>query len=375
MSPEVAMVAVAVVTALAAALPGTVLVLRRMALVSDAISHAILPGIVLAFFITRDLNSPLLLIAAAATGLLTVVLIETVSRSGLVGEDAAIGLVFSALFSVGVILVSRGAAGVHLDADAVLLGQLALVPFDELVVAGHTLGPKALWSMGVILLANLAVVVVTFKELKLATLDAPHATMLGFSPVLLHYAVMSLVSVTAVGAFQAVGSILVVALMVAPPATAFLVAQRFSSMLCASAAFAVSATLAGAAAAFAADVSIAGAMATAAGVQFAAVFLLAPRRGLLAQVRRRQRQRLEFAGRMLVVHLAHHEGRAEAAVENRQDALHRHLKWSSPFVHRVVRYASAGELVRSAGELLELTEDGRRLAQRLISEGPPRPRA
>lgn len=371
MSAEVAILAVAMVTALAAALPGTVLVLRRMALVSDAISHAILPGIVLAYFITRDLNSPLLLIAAAATGLVTVLLIETVSRSGLVGEDAAIGLVFSALFSVGVILVSRGAAGVHLDADAVLLGQLALVPFDELVVGGHSLGPTALWSMGVILLANLALSVLAFKELKLATVDAAHAAMLGFSPAALHYAVMALTSVTAVGAFQAVGSILVVALMVAPPATAYLVSRRFSIMLVASGGFAVSATLAGAAVAFAADVSIAGAMATAAGVQFAAVFLLAPRRGLLAQVRRRQRQRLEFAARLLVVHLAHHEGRPEAAVENRPDALHRHLRWSPSFTQRVIRHADASELVRTAGELLELTGGGSQLAQRLIVEGPP----
>lgn len=374
MSPDLAIVAVAVVTALAAALPGAVLVLRRLALVSDAISHAILPGIVLAFFLTRDLNSPWLLLAAAATGLLTVVLIETVSRSGLVGEDAAIGLVFSALFSLGVILVSKGAAGVHLDTDAVLLGQLALVPFDELVVGGVNFGPKALWSMGLILLANLAVVAVAFKELKLAIVDAGQAKLLGFSPTLVHYTAMALVSVTAVGAFQAVGSILVVALMVAPPATAYLVARRFSAMLWASAGFAVTASLAGVAVAFAADVSIAGAMATAAGVQFAAVLLLTPRGGLLAQIRRRQRQRLEFAARMLVVHLAHHEGRPEAEVENRPEALHRHLKWSSHFVQRVIRHASAHGLVRSTRQLLELTEAGRRLAHQLIAEGPPRPR-
>lgn len=374
MSPDLAIVAVAVVTALAAALPGAVLVLRRLALVSDAISHAILPGIVLAFFLTRDLNSPWLLLAAAATGLLTVVLIETVSRSGLVGEDAAIGLVFSALFSLGVILVSKGAAGVHLDTDAVLLGQLALVPFDELVVGGVNLGPKALWSMGLILLANLAVVAAVFKELKLAIVDSGQAKLLGFSPTLVHYAAMALVSVTAVGAFQAVGSILVVALMVAPPASAYLVARRFSAMLWASAGFAVTASLAGVAVAFAADVSIAGAMATAAGVQFAAVLLLTPRGGLLAQIRRRQRQRLEFAARMLVVHLSHHEGRAEAEVENRPDALHRHLKWSSQFVQRVIRHASSHGLVRSTRQLLELTEAGRRLAHQLIAEGPPRPR-
>jgi manganese/zinc/iron transport system permease protein len=107
MSPELQILLTAVVTAVAAALPGTYLVLRRTALVSDAISHAILPGIVIAFFLTRDLNSPLLLVAAAATGVLTVFLIEALLRSHLVPEDASIGLVFPALFSVGVILISR----------------------------------------------------------------------------------------------------------------------------------------------------------------------------------------------------------------------------------------------------------------------------
>ncbi len=370
MSPEAAMVAVAVVTAVAAALPGALLVLRRMAMVSDAISHAILPGIVLAFLVTGNLSSPFLVVAAAAAGLLTVVLIETVSRSGLVGEDAAIGLVFPALFSIGVILVARGAAGVHLDTDAVLLGELALAPFDQLVVGGRSLGPKALWTMGGILLLNLAAVTVAFKELKLSTLDPPLAALLGFSPALLHYGLMALVSVTAVGAFQAVGSILVVALMVAPPAAALLVTERFGSMLAASVGFAVSASLLGAAVAFAGDLSIAGAMATVAGIQFAIVFLLAPDRGILTQVRRRRLQRLEFAGRLLVVHLAHHEHGVEAVEENRLCTLYRHLQWSAPFTERVVRHAVARRLVRPSGELLELTDPGRALAQRLLVEGP-----
>jgi manganese/zinc/iron transport system permease protein len=370
MSPELAIVAIAVVTAVAAALPGTLLVLRRMALVSDAISHAILPGIVLAFFVTGDLDSPLLVVAAAATGLVTVALIETVSRSGLVGEDAAIGLVFPALFSLGVVMVSRAASQVHLDTDAVLLGELAFAPFDRFVVAGHDLGPTALWSMGGILLLNAAAIVLAFKELKLSTLDAPLAALLGFSPALLHYGLMALVSVTAVGAFQAVGSILVVALMVAPPATAYLLTERFSRMLVASSLLAAVAAVLGCAAAFALDVSIAGAMTTVAGLQFALVFLIAPRRGLLSQVRRRRSQRLEFASRLLVVHLAHHEHSAEAAEENRLRALHRHLQWSQPFTQRIVRHALGQKLVREAGELLELTNAGRALAQRLLVEGP-----
>ncbi len=189
---------IAVVVAVACALPGTFLVLRRMAMLSDAITHSILPGIVVAFFLTKSLSSPLLLVAAAAMGVLTVSLVELLHRSRLVKEDAAIGITFPVLFSIGVILISRYAGNVHLDTDAVLLGELAFAPFNRFILGGHDLGPQALWVMGFVLLLNLAFLTVFFKELKLSTFDPLLASALGFSPVLLHYGLMSLVSVTAV---------------------------------------------------------------------------------------------------------------------------------------------------------------------------------
>ena len=328
MSADVEIVLIAVVTAVAAALPGVFLVLRRMALVSDAISHSILPGIVVAFFVVRDLTSPLLLVAAAATGVLTVALIELLKRSRLVHEDAAIGLVFPALFSLGVILISRHAGNVHLDTDAVLLGELAFAPFDRLVIAGVDVGPTALWSMGGILLLNLVFIAALAKELKLATVDPDLAALLGFSPALIHYSLMAVVSVTAVGAFNAVGSILVVALMIAPPATAYLLVERLVPMLWLSAGVAAASAAAGFGVAYVLDVSIAGAMATMCGAAFALALALAPRRGLLSQVRRRRAQRLEFGMRMLLVHLLNHECRPEADEECRLRGLHRHLGWT-----------------------------------------------
>jgi manganese/zinc/iron transport system permease protein len=361
-SAELQIVLIAVVTAVASSLPGTYLVLRRTALVSDAISHAILPGIVLAFFLTHDLNSPLLLVAAAVTGVLTVVLIEALLRSRLVPEDASIGLVFPALFSIGVILISRYAGDVHLDTDSVLLGELALAPFDQLVVNGVLLGPRALWTMGAILLLNLVVISLAWKELKLATVDPGLAALLGFSPVAMHYTLMALVSVTAVGAFDAVGSILVVALMIAPPATAYLLVDRFAPMLWVGAATAAVSALLGYALAYALDVSIAGSMAAVCGLAFAAALLLAPRRGLVAQARRRSSQRLEFGVRMLLVHLLHHQETDREAEECKVPSLHRHLKWGEARTRQVVREAEGRELVARTGELLRATADGRRLA-------------
>ena len=142
---------IASLVAIACAIPGTFLVLRKMAMISDAISHSILPGIVVGFFITQDLNSPLLILLAAVTGVITVVLVEYIQRTGMVKEDTAIGLVFPVLFSIGVLMIAKKANDVHLDIDAVLVGELALAPFDRLLIYGVDVGPKSLWVIGSIL--------------------------------------------------------------------------------------------------------------------------------------------------------------------------------------------------------------------------------
>lgn len=368
--PQVEIQVIAAVVAVACALPGTFLVLRRMAMMSDAISHAILLGIVLAFFAVKDLTSPILVIGAAATGVATVSLVSLVERTRLVREDAAIGLVFTVFFSAGVILVARYAGQVHLDTDAVLLGELAFAPFNRLVLFGQDLGPKSLWVMSGILLINLLFILVFYKELKIATFDAPLAGVLGFTPGLLHYLLMTLVSVTAVGAFDAVGSILVVALMIAPPATAYLVVDRLSRMLALGALFGVASAVAGYWAAHLLDVSIAGSMASVAGILFVLTYLLAPERGLVAAWRRRSRQRVAFAGRMLAVHLFHHEGLPEEAQENSVAHLHERLRWEYPFVGQVVRAAERGGIVTRLKDRLFLTEAGRRLAGEAIVGEP-----
>ena len=357
---------IAVLVAAACALPGVFLVLRRMSLMSDAISHSILLGIVLAFFVTQDLSSPLLIFGAAAIGVLTVTLVELIARTGLVKEDAAIGLVFPVLFSIGVILISKFAGSVHLDTDAVLLGELAFAPFDRFVVFGMDIGPRALYLMSGILVLNLLFIVIFYKELKLGTFDAGLAAALGFMPVAIHYALMGLVSITAVGAFDVVGSVLVVALMIAPPATAYLLTERLARLIGLSVLIGALSALSGYWLARALDASIAGAMATMAGVIFGVVYLLAPDRGLIASARRRRRQRWEFAQTMLAIHLFNHEGTLEAAHESRVEHMREHMRWDMTFARRVVRYAEQRGLLRNDSGLLSLTDAGRQLAQQTI---------
>jgi len=366
--PQIEILAIAIVTAAGCSLVGVFLMLRRMAMLSDAISHAILPGIVVAFFLTEDLASPWLVIAAALTGVVTVFLVELLTRTRRLKEDAAMGLVFPALFSLGIVLITRYAGNVHLDVDAVLLGELAFAPFDRLEIGGTDLGPRHLWLMGVITLVNLTAVLVFFKELKIATFDPGLAASLGLAPTVIHYGLMTLVSVTTVGAFDAVGLILVVALMIGPAAAAYLLTDRLGLLLALAVLLGAIAAAIGFALAVWLDASIAGCMAVGVGSVFMAVFLAAPRRGLMAGIRRRRSQRWEFAQVMLTIHLVQHEGSVEEEDESMVEHLHgSHVGWTPAFTAKVVEGAERRKLVERVGDRLHLTDSGRAAAGRALS--------
>lgn len=356
-------------TAAACAVPGVFLLLRRLALVSDAISHVLLLGIVTAFLITRDLHSPWLVIGATLSGVLTVVLVEALRRTDRVREDAAIGLVFPALFAAGVLLVSVYSRNVHLDTDAVLLGIpefAAARPFRWL---GISWGSHARFSMGVMLLVNLTFVILLFKELKLSTFDAALATTLGFTPAVLHYGLMTLTSLTAVLAFDAVGSILVVAFMVVPAAMAYLLTDHLVRLIVLACGLAALGGVLGTLLALALDATVAGSVASTLGLMFGIVLLAAPEHGWIAARRRQRRLQREFRVTMLLIHLLHHEDTAREADESRCQTLHEHLRWPAPRVGVVIEEAvQAGFVVETKGHL-KLTHLGRVRAQAALHLG------
>lgn len=346
----------------ACAIPGVFLVLRRMSLMSDAISHAVLPGIVLGFLLSGSLSSPLLIIGAIAMGVITVLLTESIAKTNLVKNDAAIGIVFPALFSIGVVLVSILAGNVHLDTDAVLLGELAFAPFDRITLAGLDLGPKSAWFMGIIFVFNLLFLLLFFKELKLATFDSGLAASLGFTPVIIHYALMIDVSITAVGAFDAVGSILVVAFMIAPAATAYLLTNNLKLMVVLSIITGVLSSITGFWMAWFLDASIAGAMACMTGVFFFIAFLFSPKRGIIQVIKRKQDQKLDFGITMLAVHLLHHRAAENAARECHKDHLLDHINWEKKFIKLVVSHALHRSIITEQDGMLLLTKQGEDLA-------------
>jgi len=351
-SPTLVILLVGSCVAASCALIGSFLVLRKMALLGDAISHAVLPGIVIAFLITGDRAALPMVLGAGALGVITVMLVELFNRSRRLKEDASIGVVFPALFSLGVILISRYAAQVDLDLDCVLYGEIAYAPWDTLTLGGTDLGPKALWVNGSVLLLVLLFVLIFFKELKISTFDAGLAASLGFSPVLIHYLLMSMVSVTVVGAFESVGAILVVAMLVVPPATAYLLTDRLGTMLGLAVGVGVASALGGYGLARAWDASIAGAMAMVAGLLFLAALLFSPSHGLLARLLQLWRMGRRLSGQLLLLHL-----RKEGEVVP-VSTLERRFGWTAPRLRRVLSGLLRSGWVEREGEGLRLTPRG-----------------
>lgn len=359
MSPQLEIQIIAVIVAVASSLSGVFLVLRKMSMMSDAITHTILLGIVLGFLITNSLSSPLLIVGAAVIGVFTVFLAELLRGTNLMSEDSAIGIVFPFLFSIAIIIISKYAGSVHLDTDSVLLGELAFAPFDRMKVFGIDIGAKSIYTMGSILIVNMLYVAIFFKELKLITFDSALAAVLGFSPAIIHYSLMTLVSVTAVGAFESVGSILVIAFMIGSPVTAYLLTEDLKSMIILSAVIgAINAILGYQFAAFL-DVSIAGSMAFITGITFLIVFIFSPKQGIVAELRRRKSQKIEFAKKTVIFHIYNHQGMENEALECGVKTIHSHLHWKNNFLDLIIRKLKDEEKVYIEKGVIKLTEKGK----------------
>ncbi len=268
--------------AICCALLGTFLVLRKMSMVGDAISHAVLPGLVIAYLVSGSRASFPMLVGAALVGILTTFLIELFHKKFKLQSDASIGVTFTWLFALGVILVTAFAGKIDLDQDCVLHGEIAYVPLDLWITkAGTILGPVSVWILGTALLIVGAFVFFGFKGLKITTFDESYAASLGISTVFWHYALMGMVSLTTVVSFEVVGAILVVAFFIIPPATAYLLTDQLKKMLLLSCFFGILSVVLGYFLAAAIDGSIAGSMATIAGVIFTIVLFVSPKYGVL----------------------------------------------------------------------------------------------
>ena len=283
-----------VLCAVASALLGNFLVLRRMSMLGDAISHAVLPGLAAAFFLSGSRSSVPMFVGAILVGVLTALFTEWIRGIGKVDEGASMGVVFTSLFALGLVMIVQAADYVDLDPGCVLYGAIELTPLDTVLLWGREI-PRAVVTLGVVVIVNALFVLCLLKELKLSSFDPALATTTGFSASLMHYLLMVLVAVTAVASFETVGNILVVAMFVVPPAAAYMLTDRLTRMIALSVVLATLAAVFGHVGALVVpawfgyqSTTTAGMMAVVAGLILFLAVAFGPRHGVVVRLCRRR---------------------------------------------------------------------------------------
>ena len=389
-----------ILCAVAASLPGNFLLLRRMSLLGDAISHAVLPGLAAAFLISESRSSVPMFLGAVVVGVLTALFTEWIRNFGDVDEGASMGVVFTTLFALGLVMIVQAADHVDLDPGCVLYGAIELTPLDTVTLidmtspftrefpeaiglAGPRLAddltgnfrvdvPRVILVLGAVTIINLVVVLLFFKELKLSAFDPSLSTSVGISARLMHYLLMIIVAITAVASFESVGNILVVAMFVVPPATAYLLTERLSRMILISAVTAALSAVLGHVSASVVpgwfgfrSTSTAGMMALSAGMLFLMASLLAPHNGVLVRIARRQRLTLRILSEDLIALLYRMDERHPQCTVtiDRLRAVLFSSRLLSTFLMR--QHVRRGHVI-STPTGYQLTETGRRLGAELV---------
>ena len=324
-------------SAMSCALLGNYLVLRRLSMMGDAISHAVLPGLAIAFLITGSRESLPMLIGATAIGVLTALLIQGIFRLSGLDKGATMGVIFTTLFALGLILIRQAADHVDLDPGCVLYGAIELTPLDTYDLWGVEI-PRAAATNAGMLVVNILFVLFFYKELKITSFDPSLATTLGIHAGVMHYALMTLVAATVIASFESVGSILVIAMLIVPAATAHLLTDRLSVMILISLIIAVLSAAIGHLSAITVpgwigfrDTSTAGMMAVIAGIFFLLVFLFAPRYGLLSRLLRQSLLSIKITrDDILGMMFRFHEFAPSGSEPIRMEDLHGALKTGFP---------------------------------------------
>ncbi|GDY07825.1 manganese ABC transporter permease [Planctomycetia bacterium] len=386
-------VVIGALSAMACALPGCFLLLRKQSLMGDAISHTSLLGVVAAFFVSHwlveakvispatelSVRHVTMCVGAIVVGVMSAWLTESLQKLGNVESSAALGVVFTSLFALGLLLIRAFADNVHIDLDCVLYGEIVTAPLETV---GNSGVPRAVIVNGVVLAINLLLTVLLFKELRLSAFDPALATTLGIPAQVMHYGLMGLTAMTLVAAFESVGSILVIAMLIIPPATAYLLTDRLPRMIVLSLLIAVLSAALGHVSALTLpllisrsigiadvrDASSAGMMAAAAGFLFVMAMLLGPKYGLVVRVWHRLLLKLRIAGEDVLGRLYRFEESAPAdlSATSERVALLRKITSQS----RVSRLATwmlirRGWLIGS-GSGVHLTDIGREAARTLV---------
>ena len=277
----------------ACGLLGTFVVWRRMALIGDAISHSVLPGLVIAFLVSQSRNTLPMFLGAVGAGVLTTFLIELIHQKSRIKTDAALGIVFTTLFAIGVVMISLYGENVDLDTDCVLYGEIEYVSFETTVaILGFLDAPESVLRMGIVTALVIGIIVVFYRPLVVSSFDPGLARSMGVNPAIVHHALMAVLSIVVVSAFEAVGAVLVIAMLIFPGTTASLLSDRLPIILVLTLAISFVSSLMGLHLALWLDTSTAGAISSVIFGLFLLAWIFSPTRGLLWK-RARSRHRSE----------------------------------------------------------------------------------
>ncbi|MBL0869632.1 MAG: metal ABC transporter permease [Phycisphaerales bacterium] len=361
------MIVTAVLACVPCALLGALLVLRRMALLGDAISHAVLPGIVGAFILSATRNPYAMLAGAMVTGLLTAWFTSLFSRYGRVSEDASLGVVFTTMFALGVVMLRFVPRGVDMDPSCVLYGLLEFTGLRMVEPVAGLRVPEAAALLAPVAVVAVLFVTVFFRRIRLISFDPALARSLGISVGLLSAALLTLTAASVVASFQAVGSILVVAMLVTPGATAQLLTTRLWTMLVLSCVLAITAAVGGCLIAIHVDSSAAGWIGVFSGVQFALAAIFSPGQGLLLKRLRALALRVRIEREDLLATMYRREElRTGQRVDLPDTSVDRMPKRRSLITVLARRSLRRGKLLLSRGKEVELTSAGRAAAAELV---------
>lgn len=362
--------AIGIGVAVPCAMLGCYLVLRRMSLLGDAISHGVLPGIVVAALLSGQVSSWLTIPGAMAFGVLTALLTQALHRWSRTPEDASMGIVFTCLFALGVVILSQNLSHAHIDTECVLYGEFEFVPFDTFEWMGWEI-PYALPPAMSVAVLTVFFVLLLWKELKLVSFDPESAAILGWGANLLHYALMAMVAAVTVVAFRVVGSILVIAMLIVPAATAQLLCDRLWIMVASAVGVAIVAAATGIVLAhpMLLETNSAGMMTVAAGVIFAIAVLFAPRHGVVTRSLRPMVFSIRIRAEDILAGLyrrdeAEAAGAATAVAEIEATLRNTLAGWRGWLARQALMFR--GYLGRDARGRLDLTERGRRYAKVLV---------
>lgn len=324
---------IAALSSLTCAMLGPVILLRRISLMSDAVSHSVLLGIVVAALLSQSTEWYFLLPAAALVGMLLLYVVQWLQRKSAIESGAALGLIFPFFFSLAVILIHQFGRNLHLDEHLALMGEMAFAPFERLVLAGRDVGPVSVYTMSTMIVLQFLFLIFNYRKLKHFLFDREHYELSGHKSKHMDLALQAILVINALVVFRSIGIIVFIALLVAPAASALLFSRSLIFSLLLAQVLALGAGLGGARLALLLDWNFAGSICLVLSIIFLLSFLFNPAQGLIAAIKKRKQQLLERDLYYLLLHLKTHQGRtAETSLAHMQG----HFSWTEKHANQVL---------------------------------------